>query len=257
MKSRQQLYQLLLCTTLLLLGTTVVQGAETDGTVTFRPSKDLVGETIKPEQQPEEVIYPLSGSATAGLLRLQHVPDFNFKEWELEVGKQVFTPTLEQYQSKDPQKNDIYSIPHFIQVTDIRGTNEGWKIKVSATVFENEDGHQLKNTRLTFTEAKLSNDVFSTTISDKVNIFSGESSLEIPTEPKNGEILMETKGNDIETTTNGTRTSLVLNNDYLPSTSYDLLGKNSGVRLTKSALDSPFVQTDYRATIKWDLISGL
>lgn len=228
----------------------------TDGTINFKESTNLKGDTIKPETDPDEVIIPESGSYTEGLLRIQHVPDFNFGEREIAVGLKTYNPLMKTYKSADPLDTDTYAIPHFIQVTDIRGVNSGWNLDVSASVFKASTGETLPNATITLGQKKLSNNVHGN-IADKVNVFKNNATLVIPTAENATEQVLATKDNTIATTTNGTQTSLVLNDTYNAATVYDATKENEGVTFTKTSKDLPVKTVVYKSTITWNLTAGI
>lgn len=267
MKQAKFLVSLTICGVVLAGGyatfaqTTVGEGENplTQGSVKFKDSTDIEGETIKPEV-PGEVITPETGSGNKGLLRIQHVPDFNFGVHAYEMTEQVFNPANELYTKKvenDPSSK--HAIPQFIQITDARGVQAGWKLDVNATVFEAEGKANLTlpTTKIVFEGQKLSNDKLAD-IADRVTAFD-TAGLELGTDNKT---LMETV---TDKTTQGSITSLVLNNTYSPGTVYPLPGSdaeawtpemlNTGVKLVKGSSDTPQVGEVYKSIITWTLAS--
>ena len=241
---------------------TVNEGT-TEGSIHFRPSSDILGNVVKPETTPSQNILPASGSQTSGDLRIQHVPDFDFGTQELQVGVQEFSPFFEKYVFSEGGA-EAYSMPHFIQITDNRGTNQGWQLSVHGTTFKKAgSGDALPFAKISLDQGRLSNDVYdSQEIADRVSHFRNTASeLIIPTTPEEAKLVMKTKGNDRMTTTNGSQTSLVLAADYdNTKLDYALEEKNQDIRLIKSNRDVATVTdpTDpYIATITWTLSDGI
>lgn len=219
------------------------------------------GEVIKPEL-PEIIIKPGEGGSTSGPLKLQHVPDFDFGKQELKTGEQTFNPLLSSYTftgdvvQPGGNKTDTYYIPHFIQVTDERGLKNGWDLKVSATKFTN-GSDVLDNATITLHGTdKLSNSVHSDTeIKNRVTTF-GANDLVISTDPNAPVLVMGTKDNTSATTTNGTKTSLVLDKTYnKDKLDYKATDVNKGVTFTKTKNDIAILGT-YKSTINWTLTDG-
>lgn len=98
----------------------------------------LVGDDTAPTPvDPNETITPEDGKETGsnGPLSIDYVPNFLFGD--VTIGSTTVTAM------------DTNSNP-FIQVSDKRGTGEGWTLKLAATPFKNEEkGTQLAGTTLT------------------------------------------------------------------------------------------------------------
>lgn len=236
--------------------------ANTEGSVTFITDGDKTGIITKPEE-PGTVIVPEvdEGNKTTGDLRIQFVPSFKFGVNELKVGEQLLNPTLIKYEQTVPAAGGDQYIPHFIQVTDVRGKKQGWKLQVSSTTFKTDAGDELPYAKITFKQGKLSNDVYnSTEIASKMTTFAdGGNTLEIPTDPAQAVLVMETKTNNAVSTTDGTATTVVLDGSYEKGKVYTGTEKNQQVVLTKTNRDIPVIAEAgqpakmYKSTIKWVL----
>ncbi|WP_314062748.1 WxL domain-containing protein [uncultured Vagococcus sp.] len=255
---------LVICGAVLVVSTTTVLAEEfkatTEGSVSFTTDKDKTGVITKPEE-PGVVIVPEvdEGNKTVGDLRLQFVPSFKFGINELKVGEQLLNPTLIKYEQTVPAETGDKYIPHFIQVTDVRGKKQGWNLKVSSTTFKTSAGDELPYAKITFKQAKLSNDVYNATeLADKVKTFAdGGNTLDIPTEASQAALVMSTKTADA--TTDGTGTTIVLDDSYDKDKVYAATEKNAQVVLTKTNKDIPVIaetgqpEKVYKATITWTL----
>lgn len=243
----------------------------TEGTIDFTEGTGT-GVVIKPETDNE--VDPETGGNTTGPLRIQHVPDFAFGTQELEIGKQTFNPTLETYKYKDASlqpgavAGQSYAIPHFIQVSDARGTNTGWNLTASATQFTTKKtGDVMPNATITLGQSKLSNTVYDdATIAQKMKTFvgnnnTGSGKLTIPTSGGSS-LVMQTITDAKADTTNGTQTSIVLNDAYdKDKLDYNFTDRNVGVQFTKTNTDSAIVSSDadnfYESVITWTLADGI
>ncbi|MEF9936429.1 MAG: WxL domain-containing protein [Carnobacterium sp.] len=246
------------------------ESTTTEGSINFKTG-DVIGEVIKPETP--NVIVPETGGSSAGPLRIQHVPDFSFGTQELAIGNQSFNPTLETYKFKDTSlqagavAGETYAIPHFIQVTDARGSNAGWNLTAKATTFTTKQSNdEMPNATITLQEGKLSNTTYDDTeIANRINTFKGNSNagtgkLTIPTDG-NSLLVMQTKTDTKVDTTNGTQTSLVLNDLYdKENLGYQATETNTGVQFDKTNKDIAIV-TDaanaYESIITWTLTDGI
>lgn len=256
-------------TLLLLTGVVVTAettGAEsvTKGRIKFEKSKDLVGEVIKPEV-PNQIIEPETGSSNTGLLRIQHVPDFDFGLNALELGIQRFNAINEVFSNKnDVMPKERFAIPHFVQVTDNSGEDGRWGLSVKASNFIGEKtGMELGLTKIHLLGKKLSNDSLAdSVVASRVTVFNGNGTTVIN---DTGVNLLEIKEDQ---TTNGTITSLVFDNEYDKTKHYDVaplfatpeeeseLGetyKNPGVVLVKHGNDVASIKENYVATLTWTL----
>lgn len=262
---------------LVLFGTTsTVMAAEggsavTDGTIDFEVETDPAGEIIKPET--DEPIETEEGSSTTGNLRIQFVPDFNFGRQKIKTGEETYTPTYMKYQYKGQPtgKEGDYYMPQFLQVSDTRGTNEGFTLTVKGTTFKRQTGDELPFATIALTDGRLSNNVFSEAeIKERVDTFKGVSNggtgtLVIPTGTADAMPVMMTKSNEKVHSTNGTQTSLILSSTYdKDKLDYLATDKNEDVIFTKTNKDIPTITPvalaeldPYESKITWTLTAGI
>lgn len=262
---------------LVLIGTaSTVMAAEggsaiTDGTIDFEVETDPAGEIIKPET--DEPIETEEGSSTTGNLRIQFVPDFNFGRQKIKTGEETYAPTYMKYQYKGQPtgKEGAYYMPQFLQVSDTRGTNEGFTLTVKGTTFKRKTGDELPFATIALTDGRLSNNVFSEAeIKERVDTFKGVSNvgngkLVIPTGAVDGVPVIMTKSNDKAHSTNGTQTSLILSSTYdKDKLDYLATDKNEDVVFTKTNKDIPTITPvapaeldPYESKITWTLTTGI
>lgn len=262
---------------LVLFGTaSTVMAAEggsavTDGTIDFEVETDPAGEIIKPET--DEPIETEEGSSTTGNLRIQFVPDFNFGRQKIKTGEETYAPTYMKYQYKGQPtgKEGDYYMPQFLQVSDTRGTNEGFTLTVKGTTFKRKTGDELPFATIALTDGRLSNNVFSEAeIKERVDTFKGVSNvgtgkLVIPTGTADAMPVMMTKSNEKVHSTNGTQTSLILSSTYdKDKLDYLATDKNEDVIFTKTNKDIPTITPvapaeldPYESKITWTLTAGI
>ena len=85
---------------------------------------------------------------TQGPLSIDYVSNFHFGKHNISGSDQVYYAKLDTVKGKDGNKE----VPNFVQVTDNRGTNKGWKLTVK------QNGQfKAAETELTGAELKLSN----------------------------------------------------------------------------------------------------
>ncbi|MDB1710374.1 MULTISPECIES: WxL domain-containing protein [Enterococcus] len=134
-----------------------VRTVPTEGQVEFRPvtdeGEDL--EIVTPEPEPEIEIDPLI--PTVGPLSILMAPTMNF-------GTQVISNTAKEYnmvaemQQKAGTEGEENKVPYvsFAQVHDIRGTNDGWDLKVSMSEFEsNTQNNILTGAEIVFVGSRI------------------------------------------------------------------------------------------------------
>ena len=93
------------------------------------------------------------GSGSGGLLRIDHVSNFNF-------GLQYLNPNTGGtfHALGQTWGNGAYTTSPFIQVTDARGTHTGWNLHVEQNgQFENANGERLDGASLRLTHLQTSN----------------------------------------------------------------------------------------------------
>ncbi|MEI5995562.1 WxL domain-containing protein [Candidatus Enterococcus mansonii] len=153
-------------TTAALLVSTAVLGAtqafaadpttDTNATVSFK-ADDLGDGSSTDPTDPEGggiVPGPGEGSSTTGPLRFDFVPNFSFGEQKISGGDKSYHPLMvSTFKVVDGvQTTDKKYVPHYVQVTDNRGTNEGWSVTASRTDFKTPDeGDEILGATLTLT----------------------------------------------------------------------------------------------------------
>lgn len=146
--------------------------AETKGEVTFKRD-DETGPIIVDPTDPENpnVIDPEGGGGSAGngtkSFNINWVSEFKFGDMLItgqKISQYADSATLNFIGANDTDEQIIpkTNLPNFIQVTDNRGTNTGWKVTASASEFrqydaENQplDDKSLKGAQLLLTNPQI------------------------------------------------------------------------------------------------------
>ncbi|HCJ4447828.1 TPA: WxL domain-containing protein [Listeria innocua] len=103
---------------------------------------------------------PDTPEGTSGPLSIDHVSNFHFGEQLISPKAKTYYATLEDIKQQD---ETIKSVPNYVQVTDKRGSNEGWLLTVKQeNQLATEDGAELKGAVI-----KLSNTQIKTTSDNK------------------------------------------------------------------------------------------
>lgn len=139
----------LLVSTILLGGTVV---AFADGEATPLPAGSKATATIEaadetdpetptdPTDPGQELVPPIDGSASKGPLRMDFVPNLDFGSFKNQSA-QIEQPALYNKISalQEDQTTVEKFVKNYVQVTDIRGTKEGWKLSVAGSDLKNTD----------------------------------------------------------------------------------------------------------------------
>lgn len=136
-----------------LADVTYPQTVDTNGVVQFKDSdgKPAPVDPTDPDPNPVEPEIP---AGTSGLVRLDQVPTLDF-------GTATIRGTKETQGAKYVRLNNIggelrYFVPAYVQVTDERGTNAGWNVKVKASEFKAYDGDTLSEDQAGLVGATIS-----------------------------------------------------------------------------------------------------
>lgn len=103
---------------------------QTKGDITFEQDTSPVDplNPIKPDpNNPVKPVDPDAPSGTEGPLSIDYVSNFHFGKQKISSEDKTYYAKLDVL--KDSNGNSI-EVPNFIQVTDKRGTNAGWKVQV-------------------------------------------------------------------------------------------------------------------------------
>ncbi|WP_207695131.1 hypothetical protein DOK67_0002533 [Enterococcus sp. DIV0212c] len=148
---------------------TVVASPTTDATVKFKAEEETAtggGNTTDPTNPDGNGVKPNPGEgseSTKGPLRINFAPNFKFGEVTMSGDVKTYSPLYTQVSLLDasgkllePAQSKF--VPHYVEVADNRGTNEGWQLNVSATPFKDSKDQDL-NATLTLNDATLSSAV--------------------------------------------------------------------------------------------------
>lgn len=138
-----------LSTTILAGGSSAVFADEvrkvtTEGQVEFRPAGEEDGEleVIPPETGPEapdvEIAPEVPG--TTGPLSIMKAATMNFGTQIISNQDQTYNMVAEMQKLANPVTDGPTHVPYtsFAQVQDVRGSNDGWDLKLSLSAFESE-----------------------------------------------------------------------------------------------------------------------
>ncbi|HEK9101701.1 WxL domain-containing protein [Bacillus pfraonensis] len=111
---------------------------------------------------PTEVVDPVvdpenpddtHDKGTNGPLSIDYVSNFNFETQKASGNNEVYYAKLDTVQNKKGEQKEV---PNFVQVTDNRGTNAGWKLSVTQNgQFKTEKGAELTGAALTLKNGTL------------------------------------------------------------------------------------------------------
>jgi len=127
------------------------------GFIQFEQNTDTV-DPVNPTK-PEEVVEPRDPKdpkdphedGTKGPLSIDYVSNFQFKTQKASGNNEVYYASLDRVKKK--VDGSIIEVPNYVQVTDNRGTNAGWKL----TVTQNEQFKTASNKALTGAALTLKN----------------------------------------------------------------------------------------------------
>lgn len=149
----------------------------TEGTITFEAGDTEITPPVDPQNpdpdEPKEPVDP-PGPGTGGALSI----DYGSK---LKFGIQKISTTDKVYYAAPDEFKDGTKSPTYVQVTDKRGTLEGWNLSVSQlTQFKTVDGDELEGAQLTFTKGQVASVVDEkytpTNVTSELKLTPGESS---------------------------------------------------------------------------------
>ncbi|MGL9847722.1 hypothetical protein IGJ91_002892 [Enterococcus sp. DIV0765f] len=138
-----------LSTTLLIGGSSAVFADEarkvtTDGKIEFRPAGEEDGplEVIPPETGPgaPDVEIAPEVPGTTGPLSIMKAATMNFGTQIISNQDQTYNMVAEMQKLANPVADGPTHVPYtsFAQVQDLRGSNDGWDLKLSLSAFESE-----------------------------------------------------------------------------------------------------------------------
>ncbi|MGI2747673.1 WxL domain-containing protein [Bacillus cytotoxicus] len=111
------------------------------------------GEVVEPTTDPtnpEDTHEP----GTQGPLSIDYVSNFNFDSQKASGNNEVYYAKLDQVKNKEGK---VIEVPNYVQLTDNRGTNAGWKLTVKQNdQFKTTNGAELTGAALTLKNGTLS-----------------------------------------------------------------------------------------------------
>lgn len=150
-----------LSTTMINLSNTAMaaatQSVTTTGDVTFKEDTDTTGpvDPIDPID-PVDPIDPIT--PTEGPLSIDYASSLHFGEQKISAKDEVYQAAMDKI--KDPaDENSTIDKPNWVQVTDKRGTNAGWKLQVQQgaqlTTGTADAAQELKGAQITLTNTAV------------------------------------------------------------------------------------------------------
>ncbi|WP_375179750.1 WxL domain-containing protein [Enterococcus rotai] len=228
----------------------------TDATVKFKAEAadaDSGGNTMDPTNPDGNGVKPDTGTGsvgTKGPLRVDFAPNFNFSEVTMSGNAKDYHPLYPKVSVLDATGKVTdplieKRVPHYVQVTDNRGTNEGWELTVSATAFRGTKNQEadLKAT-LTLGYAELASAVKPIEGNDfKPTLFSKATVLSDTPEK-----IMEAKADK------GMGSwSAVFSKDKETDFGFGALDINPNITLSVPADSKKDPNEEYKSTITWTL----
>ncbi|MGG5342046.1 hypothetical protein IGI58_002010 [Enterococcus sp. AZ020] len=132
--------------------------ATSNATVTFVEDEGPTdpGNPGEPDPDPdpgEPDPEPGGGGGENGPLRIDYVSHMQFGEQKISGSTKAYHPLLAKW---NYEEGSVY-IPQFIQITDNRGTNDGWDLQVERTEFHTADDDILAGAELKITNGEVVN----------------------------------------------------------------------------------------------------
>lgn len=100
---------------------------KTTGEIKFKENSNNTPILDPTNPDPLNPVTPPNSNGTTGPLAINYISKFKFKEEFISGTDQIYYAELDSIKLAD--KTDS-SVPNFIQITDNRGTNVGWKLQV-------------------------------------------------------------------------------------------------------------------------------
>lgn len=161
-----------------LLGATTLAGDvyavgshNSNATIKFTEPTDDVN--VLDPTDPEKTLDPQPNegkTGDTGPLTLDYVTNLDFGTHAVSIAEKTYTAT------NDPQP--------FTQVTDRRGTSDGWRLTVQAATFQSKGQNTLPGASLTFengTAVSNLTDLTEPTVSDPINVITGGGAVTVTT----------------------------------------------------------------------------
>ncbi len=123
-----------------------------EGTITFESGDGSITPPVDPENpDPTDPVAPVDppDPGTGGALSIDYGSKFKF-------GVQKISTLDQTYYAAPDEMQDGSKKPTYVQITDKRGTLEGWKLSIAQPEqFKTADGDELTGAQLTFTKCEV------------------------------------------------------------------------------------------------------
>lgn len=130
-----------------------------NGVIEFEAGSDIT-DPVDPTD-PTNPIDPLDPTrpvepGTQGPLSIDFASSLDFGKQKITSKDEVYLAKAQQYKSTEPADAEIVDGPNFVQVSDNRGTEAGWTLKVSQTgQFTSASGKTLTGAKITFKNGNI------------------------------------------------------------------------------------------------------
>lgn len=125
---------LFVATPLMLLNSPKVEAAQVASIQSNADITFALDNTVTPPVNPTNPSQPVTPNpadphqpGTAGPLSIDYVSNIHFGSKQIQAGTAIYSAQLDQVQNST---GDLISVPNYVQVTDKRGLNLGWKLSV-------------------------------------------------------------------------------------------------------------------------------
>lgn len=212
----------------------------TDNHIKFKADGGSKTDPVDPED-PDETIVPddkEKPTNNTGTLRLDVVPRFEFGENNIVNGDKSFDAKVPEVTDKD----GATTAPYYTQVTDVRGTGDGWTLSAKMTVpFTDEDNHTLDGAKIELKNAAAAS----------------QDGTDVPTAVDGG--FLEFDGANTQTI--DIATAAEDEGMGVTAVRFGDTSKTGTVTADKSVVltipgSTQVYAKDYEATVKWTLVTG-
>lgn len=139
---------------------TAAEGGEytTKGMITFTPNEEIT-DPLNPSDplQPIQPVDPIDPNGpnpgTGGALSIDYASSLDFGAQKITTQDKIYLAKVQKYQTTTSEEKQG---PNYIQVSDKRGSQAGWRLQVKqAEQFKTEEGESLSGAQVTFKNGRI------------------------------------------------------------------------------------------------------